>query len=200
MATGWSPCKIASDSHANELHNWHVLKFDIGKLMKIEPFLKTVDAISRVQRLMIFPLLALVLVTCTDILARNLLGSPLIWGFDVELQLFAALITMCWAYTEYRGAHVRITVLPEALLSRRWQEILSVICYLLFLFPFAIVILLQGFEFAWSSWKLREISTTTPWQPIVYHIKAMIPLASAFLILQLIASMLRHVIAAIEAE
>ncbi|WP_375267496.1 TRAP transporter small permease subunit [Planktotalea sp.] len=168
--------------------------------MQIEPFLKTIDAISRVQRLMIFPLIALVFVTCADIFARNLLGSPLIWGFDVELQLFAALITMCWAYTEYRGAHVRITVVPEALLSRRGQEILSVISYLLFLFPFAIVIFVQGFEFAWNSWKLREISTTTPWQPVIYHIKAMIPFASFFLILQLIASTLRHVIAAIEAD
>ncbi len=168
--------------------------------MKIEPFLKTIDAISRVQRLMIFPLIALVFVTCCDIFARNLLDKPLIWGFDIELQLFAALITLCWAYTEYRGAHVRITVVPEALLSRRGQEILSVISYLLFLFPFAIVIFVQGLEFAWNSWKLREISITTPWQPLIYHIKAMIPLASFFLILQLIASTLRHVIAAIEAD
>lgn len=168
--------------------------------MNIEPIVKTIDAISRIQRVMIFPLIALVFVTCADIFARNLLGSPLIWGFDVSLQLFAALITLCWAYTEYRGAHVRITVVPEALLSRRGQEILSVFSYLLFLFPFAIVIFVQGLEFAWNSWKLREISITTPWQPIIYHVKAMIPLASLFLILQLIASTLRHVIAAIEAD
>ena len=149
---------------------------------------------------MIFPLIALVLVTCADIFARNVLGSPLIWRFDVELQLFAALITLCWAYTEHRGAHVRITILPEALLSRRGQEVLSVITYLLFLFPFAIVIFIQGLEFAWNSWKLREISIMTPWQPIIYHVKAMVPLAALFFILQLFASTLRHLIAAIEAE
>lgn len=168
--------------------------------MKIEPILRTIDKISRIQRIMIYPLIALVLVTCADIFARNVLGSPLIWGFDVELQLFAALITLCWAYSEHRGAHVRITVVPEALLSRRGQEILSVLTYLLFLFPFAIVIFVQGLEFAWGSWKLREYSITTPWQPVIYHVKAMIPLASLFLILQLIASTLRHVIAAIEAD
>lgn len=168
--------------------------------MHIEILLKSIDVISRIQRVMIFPLIALVFVTCADIFARNVLGSPLIWGFDVELQLYAALITLCWAYSEYRGAHVRITILPEALLSRRGQEILSVITYLLFLFPFAIVMFIQGLEFAWDSWKLREISITTPWQPIIYHVKAMIPLAALFLILQLVASTLRHLIAALKAE
>ncbi len=168
--------------------------------MHIEILLKSIDAISRIQRVMIFPLIALVFVTCADIFARNVLGSPLIWGFDVELQLYAALITLCWAYSEHRGTHVRITILPETLLSRRGQEVLSVITYLLFLFPFAIVMFIQGLEFAWDSWKLREISITTPWQPIIYHVKAMIPLAALFLILQLFASMLRHLVAAIKAE
>ncbi|MDE0110743.1 MAG: TRAP transporter small permease subunit [Albidovulum sp.] len=168
--------------------------------MQVEKLLKIIDAISRIQRLMIYPLIALVFVTCADVFARNVVGSPLIWGFDVELQLFAALITLCWAYSEHRGAHVRITIVPEALLSRRGQEVLSVITYLLFLFPFAIVLFIQGMEFAWDSWRLREISITTPWQPIIYHVKAMIPLASLFLILQLFASTLRHLIAAIEAD
>ncbi len=168
--------------------------------MYIQTFLKVIDAISRIQRIMIYPLIALVFVTCADIFARNVLGSPLIWGFDVELHLYAALITLCWAYSEHRGAHVRITVVPEALLSKRGQEILNVITCLLFLFPFAMVIFVQGLEFAWTSWNLREISIMTPWQPVIYHVKAMVPLAALFLILQLFASMLRHVIAAIEAE
>ena len=86
--------------------------------MQIERILKLIDAISRIQRVMIFPLIALVFVTCADIFARNVLGSPLIWGFDVELQLYAALITLCWAYTEYRGSHVRIAVLAETYLSK----------------------------------------------------------------------------------
>ncbi len=168
--------------------------------MQIEFLLKLIDAISRIQRIMIYPLIALVFVTCADVFARNALGSPLIWGFDVELQLYAALITLCWAYSEQRGAHVRITILPEALLSRRGQEILTFITYLLFLLPFTFVIFVQGLEFAWNSWKLREISITTPWQPIIYHVKAMIPLAALFLILQLLASMLRHLIAAIKTD
>jgi TRAP-type mannitol/chloroaromatic compound transport system permease small subunit len=198
MASESSPCSIARGAFHSFVRKRCLVK--TGKIMKIEPLLKIIDAISRVQQLMVFPLIALVFVTCADICARNLLGSPLIWGFDVELQLFAALITLCWAYTEYRGAHVRITVVPEALLSRRGQEILSIISYVLFLFPFAGVIFVQGVEFAWNSWKLREISTMTPWQPVIYHIKAMIPLAALLLILQLIASTLRHVIAAIEAD
>ena len=168
--------------------------------MRTEPLLKAIDAVSRIQRIMIFPLIALVLVTCADILARNLLGSPLLWGFDVELQLYAALITLCWAYTEQRRAHVRITVLPDALLSRRGREILSVLTYLLFLFPFATVLFLQGLEFAWTSWTLREISIMTPWQPVIYHVKAMIPLAALFLLLQLVASTLRHLVAAMTAD
>ena len=168
--------------------------------MKIEPFLRVIDAISRLQRIMILPLFALVAVTCADVLARNLLGSPIVWGFDVELQLFAALITLCWAYTEYRGAHVRITVIPETYLTRRGQAVLSALIYLVFLFPFAFVMFFQGIDFAWESWKLREISITTPWQPVVYHVKAAIPLAALALILQLVASTLRQLVVAFEPE
>ena len=56
---------------------------------------------------------------------------------------------------------------------------------------------IQGIDYAWDSWKVREISITTPWQPIVYHIKATIPLAALMLFLQGLAQTLRHLMAAL---
>ena len=96
----------------------------------IKRFTGALDFISRLQMIMIYPIVILVFITCLDVVARSVFNSPIIWEYDVDTQLFAGLITLCWAYTLHKGAHVRIAVLPDKLLSPRGQEIVMIINFL----------------------------------------------------------------------
>ena len=96
----------------------------------IKRFTGALDFISRLQMIMIYPIVILVFITCLDVVARSVFHSPIIWAYNVETQLFAGLITLCWAYTLHKGAHVRIAVLPDKLLSPRGPEIVMIINFL----------------------------------------------------------------------
>ncbi len=89
-----------------------------------EKITRVLDFISRLQRIVIYPIVILVFITCIDVIARSVFNSPIIWAYDVETQLYAGIITLCWAYTLHKGAHVRISILPDKFLSPRGQEIL----------------------------------------------------------------------------
>ncbi len=164
-----------------------------------EKFTGVIDFISRLQRIMIYPLVALVCITCIDIIARSVFNAPLIWAYDVETQLFAGLITLCWAYSLQKGAQVRISVMPDKFLSPRGRDIIMIINYLIFFFPFVTILFIYGSSYAWDSWSVREVSTITPWQPIVYPIKATIPLAASMLFLQGVSETIKHIVSAMKA-
>ncbi len=101
-----------------------------SSMSTIKRFTGALDFISRLQMIMIYPIVILVFITCLDVVARSVFNSPIIWEYDVDTQLFAGLITLCWAYTLHTGAHVRIAVLPDKLLSPRGQEIVMIINFL----------------------------------------------------------------------
>jgi TRAP-type mannitol/chloroaromatic compound transport system permease small subunit len=118
-----------------------------------------------------------------EVAARYAFNAPTIWAYDVTYMLFGAQFMLAAAYTLQRGAHIRTDVFYERW-SPRTRATIDAVSYVFFFFPGMLFILYAGGVEAWQSWVIGERSDWTPWRPVLYPLKAMIPLSAALLLLQ----------------
>ncbi|MCO6388727.1 TRAP transporter small permease subunit [Aliihoeflea sp. 40Bstr573] len=155
-------------------------------------FLRLVDGLNTwIGRTVGWVMIFIMLVTVYDVVARRLFNAPVLWAFDVSVQLFALHFMIVAAYTLLHKEHVSIYIFKERL-SVRNQALLDILSFLIFFFPFVIALLVYGWEFAARSWASRETSWGAVALP-VYYIKTVIPVTAALLILQGICTMIRLV-------
>ena len=154
--------------------------------------IRLIDAISlwsgRVFAWLIVPL---IFVMTYEIFVRYL-RHPTQWAFDISYMLYGAMFMLGAAYTLRRGAHIRTDFLYQ-----KWpikvQAAVDAACYLLLFFPGIVIFLWIGTEFAWQSYVRDERSVGSSWMPIIYPLKAVLPIATALLLLQGIAEFLKCV-------
>jgi len=65
------------------------------------------------------------------------------------------------------------------------------VSYVLFFFPGMLFIFYAGGAEAWHSWLIGERSDQSPWRPILYPLKAVIPLTAALMLLQGFAELVK---------
>jgi TRAP-type mannitol/chloroaromatic compound transport system permease small subunit len=155
---------------------------------------RLIDAISdwsgRVFAWLIVPLIAVM----TWEIAVRYMSRPTIWAFDISYMTYGAMFMLGAAYTLYRGAHIRTDFLYQ-----KWpvkvQALVDAACYLLLFFPGVVLFLWIGTEFAWHSWSRDERSVGSSWMPVIYPLKAVLPVATAMLLLQGISEFLKCVYA-----
>ena len=116
---------------------------------------------------------------------------------EMEWHLFSAVFLLGVPYAVKAGGHVRIDVLYERW-SEKKQALVDLLGCVLFLMPFAILIVYFGIDFANESLQLGESSGDPGGLPHRWIIKAMIPLSFFFiavtglgLILNALARLLR---------
>ncbi|MGH8674225.1 MAG: TRAP transporter small permease subunit [Burkholderiales bacterium] len=164
---------------------------DPGMLVRA---IRTIDAISawsgRIVAWLILPLIA----AMTYEVAIRYLWQPTQWAYDTSYMLYGALFMLGAAYTLYRGAHIRTDFLYQKW-SVRTQATVDAVCYLFLFFPGIAVFLWLGGEFAWNSWLRSERTVGSSWMPIIYPLKAVIPVAAALLLMQGVSEFLKCVYA-----
>lgn len=128
-----------------------------------------------------------------EVFMRYVLRAPTVWAFDISYIMYGALFMMAGAYTLSRNGHVRGDVVSR-LLPIRVQAGLDLVLYILFFFPGMAALLFYGIPYAQNSWRYGEVSIYSPAGVPVYPLKALIPLAAAFLILQGLAEVIRCVL------
>jgi TRAP-type mannitol/chloroaromatic compound transport system permease small subunit len=97
------------------------------------------------------------------------------------------------AYTLAQDGHVRGDFLYGSMPPRR-QAGFDLVLYFLFFFPGIIALLYAGWDYAGSSWAIREHSSITADGPPLYWFKSVIPLAGALVLLQGVAEVVRCVV------
>ena len=78
------------------------------------------------------------------------------------------------------------------MLSERAQAIYDSIIFLVIFAPVFFFLLKHGFKYAAYSFEIRETSYLSYWQPYVYPIKIIIPLAFAMFALQSISEFIKN--------
>ncbi|GIX48866.1 MAG: C4-dicarboxylate ABC transporter substrate-binding protein [Candidatus Tectimicrobiota bacterium] len=132
-----------------------------------------------------------------EVLARYLFHAPTVWAYDVTYMLYGSHFMLGAAYTLYRGQHIRTDMLYEKF-STRWKGIVDATLYLLFFFPGMLFFFLAGWDEAMHSWSIGERSDASPWRPIIYPFKTVMPVTAALLIIQGVSEFLKSAYAAIK--
>jgi TRAP-type mannitol/chloroaromatic compound transport system permease small subunit len=163
------------------------MQTESGKVVRA---IRIIDAISdwsgRVFAWLILPLIA---VMTWEICVRYL-AHPTQWAYDLSYMIYGAMFMLGAAYTLRRGSHIRTDFLYQ-----KWpvktQALVDALCYLLLFFPGIAIFLWIGTEFAWQSWVREERSVGSSWMPVIYPLKAVLPIATAMLLLQGFAEFLK---------
>jgi TRAP-type mannitol/chloroaromatic compound transport system permease small subunit len=92
-------------------------------------------------------------------------------------MLYGTFFMLGAAYTLRRGGHIRTDSFYGEWSPRR-QGLVDAIGYLVFFFPPLLVLLWLGLDFFGVSFGRGERVVSSPWMPVVYPLKGMIPLAA----------------------
>ena len=129
-----------------------------------------------------------------EVFARYLFGAPTEWAYDVSYMLYGTLFMLGAGYALFRGGHIRTDMLYQNWSPRR-QGTIDAVCYLFLFFPAMLFLLWMGGQEAWHAWEIGERSDQSPWRPILYPFKAVIPVTAVMLLAQGLSEFLKSVYA-----
>jgi len=167
--------------------------------MQIKSLLKFLDGFSEWSgRIFMWLVVPLAILVVFEVIARRFFSSGHVWSTEVIDFIYGPHFMLAAAYTLLYKAHVRIDVIYGKF-SPRTRGILDIITYMVFFFPFAIIVLYQGVIFAHTSWSIGETSDSAALR-ILPLIKTVIPVSIGLLLIQGIATYIRAIMQTIKGE
>jgi TRAP-type mannitol/chloroaromatic compound transport system permease small subunit len=159
----------------------------------IEKYLRMQDGLSEwVGRVISWLALVLILTLIYEVGSRYFFNAPTIWSHELSTMIFGAFAILSGSYTLKHLGHVRSDVI-YSFLPTRLQRFCDILVYSIGLFVLG-VFLFHSIEFALKSWAVKEVSARSIWQPPLYYIKSVIPLAVFLLMLQSFAELVRAIL------
>ena len=134
----------------------------------------------------------LVIAVSIEVFSRYVLNAPTIWSFDVTYMLYGTIFMLGSAYALHKGAHIRTDFFFEKW-STRTRGVIDSIAYIVFFFPSIFVFLLVSGAEGWYAFEIGETSEQTPWRPILWPFKWVVPLACLLLLIQGISETIKSV-------
>src|SRR5919109_4133477 len=157
---------------------------------------RTIDKFTDVTGVWIAWLnLPLVAAVSYEVIARYAFNAPTIWSFDVTYMLYGTIFMLGAAYALHKGAHIRTDFFFEKW-STRTKGIIDSIAYIVFFFPAIFVFFIVSWNEGWYAFQIGETSEQTPWRPVLWPFKLVVPLACLLLLIQGISETIKSVYAA----
>ena len=154
-----------------------------------EAFCHRVDKINeQVGKYTSFLMAPLVFIVVADVLLRYIFAKPIIWAWDVNIQLLGTLTILGGGYAHISNGHVSVDVITS-MLSARGRAIIDVVTSAFFFLGIG-VMLWQTAVAAWASLLSREAYTSIFMTPI-YPFKMLMIVGVFLLLLQGIAKFIR---------
>jgi TRAP-type mannitol/chloroaromatic compound transport system permease small subunit len=142
-----------------------------------------------------FLVVPLVLANTIEVFMRYVLGRPTDWAMETTVMSYGALFMLGAAYALQKGAHVRTDMFWEKF-SERTKGMIDSIAYIVLFLPSMAVLCYMSLDELTYAISISERSTLTPWQPILWPFRAVVPLSAALLFLQGISELLKSLWAA----
>ncbi len=139
----------------------------------------------------------LAIIVFCGVVARYVFNAPSIWIPEMSQFLFGASFMLAGAYTLQKGGHVRIDIFAR-MMRRRRQAALECFSSIGF-WIFNSVLLYKGSQMAMKALQTKETAGTC-WDPPIYPIKMVIPIAAALILLQGIAKLARDINTIVKGE
>ena len=136
----------------------------------------------------------LVLAVAYEVFARYAFNAPTIWSFDITYMLYGTIFMLGAAYALHKGAHIRTDFFFEKW-STRTKGVIDSVAYIVFFFPSIFVFGLVGWTEGYYAFSIGETSEQTPWRPILWPFKMVVPLACLLLLIQGISETIKSMYA-----
>src|SRR3972149_5768811 len=131
----------------------------------------------------------LMVAVAVEVFSRYAMDAPTIWSFDVTYMLYGTIFMLGCAYALHKGAHIRTDFFFEKW-SIRTKGFIDATAYIVFFFP------IVSWEEGWYAFTINEMSEQTPWRPILWPYKMVVPLACLLLLIQGVSESIKSVYAA----
>jgi TRAP-type mannitol/chloroaromatic compound transport system permease small subunit len=151
---------------------------------------KGLDNISNWTGMLFAWLIWIVMGLCVfEVITRRIFNAPNIWSYDVTSLFYAMHFMLLAGYTLLHQGHVAVDILYVRF-SPRVQAVMKLIGYLVFFFPFILVLVYVGIKSSGSSWEYQE--RTAVGIPLVMPImKTITPVTALLLLLQGISEFIK---------
>ncbi len=160
-------------------------------------YIKLIDGLNEYIGIFVSWLTTLmVLVVFYDTVMRYAFNRGNVAIQELEWHIFAVVFLIGAAYALKHGAHVRVDIIYSRLKTKTkaWIDLLGSI---VFLIPFAIMVIYSTENFIENSWAVREISPDPGGLHGRYILKAMIPAGFVLLALQGTSEMFKNFLVAL---
>jgi TRAP-type mannitol/chloroaromatic compound transport system permease small subunit len=145
---------------------------------------RVIDSISEWSgRLFAWMIVPLVAGTTYEVIVRYAFNAPTIWAYDLSYMLYGSHFMLGAAYTLLKGGHIRTDIFYQnwSTRTRGWVDSLL---YLFLFFPGILFFFWMGGQEALHSLSIGERSDASPWRPVLYPLKLVLPVSAFLLLLQ----------------
>lgn len=175
----------AGGYHEAAMSPWH------RRAARLNPIIAVLDLpgywVGKAAAWLIVPLIG---VLVYEVFMRYVLGAPTTWAYDLTYMFYGTIFMLGAAYALGRDAHVRAEIIYQAL-SPRWQASIDTFFYVLFFFPAIGIFTWLTAGYALDSWQMGERIPSSPWMPIIYPYKTVMPVTGLLLLIQGLSELLK---------
>jgi TRAP-type mannitol/chloroaromatic compound transport system permease small subunit len=151
-----------------------------------------IDALNeRVGRAVAWLVLVAVVVSAANAIVRKAFDMSSNAFLEVQWYLFSGVFLLCSAWTLLRNEHIRIDVIAGRF-TKRTQTWIDVFGTIFFLFPMALLILVESIPWAWRAMMSGEVSASAGGL-ILWPAKILVPIGFTLLILQGVSELIKRI-------
>ena len=150
---------------------------------------KLIDAVGYLCGLL---MILMVMNVFYDVVMRYVFSNASIGMQELEWHLFAAMFMFGIGYTLKQGGHVRVDIIYDRL-SPKLRAWIDLIGSLVFAIPFTALIVYYGYGYSLDAFQMGEGSADPGGLPHRWIIRSVIPMASTFVILCFVHSVLENI-------
>ena len=145
---------------------------------------RRIDLVAIVSgNLVAWLIVPMVLSLTWEVVARYLFNAPTAWAYDMTFMLYGTFFMVGAAFTLQRKGHIRTDSYYGEWSPRR-QATIDLVCYVVMFLPFAGVFLFYGWGYFMKAFSNHETFVSSPWSPVTWPFKLMMPLAGLLLLVQ----------------
>ena len=167
------------------------------KLIRL--YIKTANGINQwIGNIFSWVVAILMILTVTEIVMRRFLNAPTVWSFETCTHLYGAHFMIAAGFALLHGSHVAVDIIYGTFSAKK-RAIIDIISYIVFFFPFNVVMLAYGIKYARMSWATWETSWSV-FAPPIYPLQTVIPVTAGLLLLQGLAIFIQKIYLAVQGE
>ena len=152
---------------------------------------RVIDTLSEWSgRIFAWMIVPLVVGTTYEVIVRYAFNAPTIWAYDLSYMLYGSHFMLGAGYTLLKGGHIRTDIFYQNW-SPRTRGWVDASLYLLLFFPGMIFFLWMGSQEALHSWQIGERSDASPWRPILYPLKMVLPVTALLILIQGVSELIK---------